>query len=178
MVSLAVTPKLNRTPDAGSRCTLTSTAEYDDERSTGKDGYSFAYDRTCKSTVAVFSFDLQPKSAFAIAKTTSTTTPIGMLTRDPIGFKGSPWNLYEYVGGRPTVLNDPLGEEWRWPWTKCPPKVTTPYVMFPNAGVSAALKWRDAQTTWPNPNKILACKQLVVEIQLAEAAKKNKLADE
>ena len=38
-----------------------------------------------------------------------TTTTIGFLTRDPIGYKGSPWNLFEYVGGRPLVDKDPNG---------------------------------------------------------------------
>ena len=103
---LAVTPKLNRMPDSGSHCTLTSTAEFDDEWSTHKDGY----DRTCKSTVAVFSFDFQPKFAFAFAKTTSATTPIGMLTRDPIGFEGSKWLRYRYADGNPLIKFDPGGE--------------------------------------------------------------------
>ena len=34
------------------------------------------------------------------------------INRDPIGYDGSPWNLYEYVGSRPTILLDPLGLEW------------------------------------------------------------------
>jgi RHS repeat-associated protein len=32
------------------------------------------------------------------------------LSEDPLGFFGSPWNLYEYVRSRPTWLVDPLGE--------------------------------------------------------------------
>ncbi len=109
MVSIAVTPKLNRTPDSGSRSTLTSTAEFDEEWSTRNDGYGFAYDRTCKSPVAVFSFDVQPKSALALTKTTSTTTPIESFTRDPIGFEGSEWNLYELFAGAPFSYVDPYG---------------------------------------------------------------------
>ncbi len=31
-------------------------------------------------------------------------------SRDPIGFEGSPWNLYEYAFTNPTRLNDPYGE--------------------------------------------------------------------
>ncbi len=108
MVSIAVTPKLNRTPDLGSRCTLTSTAEFDDEWSTRNDGYAFAYDRTCKSPVAVFSFDVQPKPALALTKTTSTTTPIGSFTRDPIGYEGG-LDLYEFIGGWVFVGVDPTG---------------------------------------------------------------------
>lgn len=30
-------------------------------------------------------------------------------SRDPIGYKGSPWNLYEYVDGQPLHLLDPYG---------------------------------------------------------------------
>ena len=51
-------------------------------------------------------------------------------TRDPIGFKGSPWNLFEYVGGRPAVLNDPSGKGW-WPWSKCPPPKVVTYTPVP-----------------------------------------------
>jgi RHS repeat-associated protein len=32
------------------------------------------------------------------------------ISRDPIGYDGSQWNLYEYVGGRPAVYTDPNGE--------------------------------------------------------------------
>ena len=32
------------------------------------------------------------------------------LTRDPIGYNGSKWNLYEYIGGTPTSGFDPSGE--------------------------------------------------------------------
>jgi RHS repeat-associated protein len=32
------------------------------------------------------------------------------VSRDPIGFKGSPWGLYEYVKGKPFVSIDPTGE--------------------------------------------------------------------
>ena len=111
MVSLAVTPKLNRTPDSGSRCTLTSTAEFDEEWSTRKDGYGFAYDRTCKSPIAVFFFDVQPKSALALTKTTSTTTPIESFTRDPIGFVDgySVYRAYMDVDGM-----DPSGFDLIW----------------------------------------------------------------
>ena len=31
------------------------------------------------------------------------------MRKDPIGFEGSEWNLYEYVEGRPTVEFDPMG---------------------------------------------------------------------
>jgi len=40
------------------------------------------------------------------------------VNRDPIGYDGSPWNLYEYVGSQPTYWEDPSGlitwkEFWR-----------------------------------------------------------------
>ena len=31
------------------------------------------------------------------------------VSRDPIGYNGSQWNLYEYVGGMPTIELDPMG---------------------------------------------------------------------
>jgi hypothetical protein len=33
------------------------------------------------------------------------------LSRDPIEYFGSPWNLYEYVGGRPSTQADPDGQQ-------------------------------------------------------------------
>ncbi len=41
-------------------------------------------------------------------------------SRDPIGFKGSTWNLYEYCDSLPTVKSDPLG------WASCTPNWTGP----------------------------------------------------
>ncbi len=35
-------------------------------------------------------------------------------SRDPIGFEGSEWNLYEYIDGRPLLLLDPHGRSSRW----------------------------------------------------------------
>ena len=35
------------------------------------------------------------------------------ISRDPIGFEGSKWNLYEYVKAKPTVLTDPTGLQHR-----------------------------------------------------------------
>ena len=32
------------------------------------------------------------------------------LSGDPIGYRGSPWNLYEYVGNKPISTGDPFGE--------------------------------------------------------------------
>jgi len=40
---------------------------------------------------------------------TTTTTTIGFFSRDPIGFEGSPYNLFEYVEGNPLRFTDPYG---------------------------------------------------------------------
>jgi RHS repeat-associated protein len=37
------------------------------------------------------------------------------VSRDPIGFAGGSWNLYDYVGGRPISLIDPSGHEVHCP---------------------------------------------------------------
>jgi len=34
------------------------------------------------------------------------------VSRDPIGFQGSPWNLFEYVSSSPLQRTDPSGEAW------------------------------------------------------------------
>jgi len=34
------------------------------------------------------------------------------VSRDPIGYEGSEWNLYEYVGGTPLTRTDPIGKAW------------------------------------------------------------------
>ena len=39
----------------------------------------------------------------------STTTTIGFFTRDPIGYEGSQWGLYELLNGQVIDSNDPLG---------------------------------------------------------------------
>jgi RHS repeat-associated protein len=41
------------------------------------------------------------------------------ISRDPIGYDGSQWNLYEYVGGRPTVARDPQGTGPSGRWIMC-----------------------------------------------------------
>ena len=39
--------------------------------------------------------------------------------RDPIGYKGSPYDLYEFLGGRAKSAIDPSGESWE-SWGCCP----------------------------------------------------------
>ncbi len=36
-------------------------------------------------------------------------------SRDPIGYEGSQWNFYEYVGGNSLTFTDPLGREFQKP---------------------------------------------------------------
>jgi len=40
------------------------------------------------------------------------------VNRDPIGYEGSKWNLYEYVGGKCTCCVDPDGK-LTWNYKKC-----------------------------------------------------------
>ena len=42
---------------------------------------------------------------------TSTMSPTGFLSRDPIGFKGSPYDLYEFLDSIPLNRVDPNGTE-------------------------------------------------------------------
>lgn len=41
-----------------------------------------------------------------------SATEARFISRDPIGFKGSEWNLYEYGDGAPVHKVDPSGEAW------------------------------------------------------------------
>ena len=54
------------------------------------------------------------------------------LTRDPIGFRGSPWDLYEYVESNPLNVIDPSGLLYVPP----PPLVGTPHVLVFTGGVA------------------------------------------
>ncbi len=58
-----------------------------------------------------------------VAATTSpsTTTSIGFLTRDPIGYEGSEWSLYELVRSMPLIALDPSGMVCQEP---CKPRTT------------------------------------------------------
>ena len=41
--------------------------------------------------------------------TAPTTLPFESCSKDPIGFEGSKWNLYQYVEGRSLAAQDPSG---------------------------------------------------------------------
>jgi len=52
----------------------------------------------------------------------STTTTIGFFTRDPIGFDGSEWGLYEFSNSRSLTMVDPSGTVCQQP---CVPRDKT-----------------------------------------------------
>ena len=53
---------------------------------------------------------LDPETGLQINRNRIYDPPLGRwLTRDPIGYVGSAYNLYEYVSGMPTVAIDPFG---------------------------------------------------------------------
>ncbi len=54
---------------------------------------------------------------YARARWYAEADPHGWISADPLGFEGGDWNLYRYVGNRPTVRVDPsgtLGRSGRW----------------------------------------------------------------
>jgi len=76
-------------------------------------GEFFAYDLI---TLPSKSSPQAVPSFFSLGKTTldsPATTTIGFLTRDPNGYKASPYDLYEYCDGSPVTSLDPYGE-WSW----------------------------------------------------------------
>ena len=80
---------------------------------------SYTYDdasHSCGSVNLPFESLIYIESAI---ESPPTTTSIESFTRDPIGYKGSPHNLYEFVGGRAMSATDPTGETWA-EWGCCP----------------------------------------------------------
>ncbi|TWU03017.1 hypothetical protein Pla52n_41060 [Stieleria varia] len=57
------------------------------------------------------------ESAGTMTDPASTAPPIVPRSRDPIGFEGSPWNLYKYCNSNPLSAVDPDGELW---WVPIP----------------------------------------------------------
>ena len=61
-------------------------------------------------------------------------------SRDPIGYEGSRWNVYEYVNGAPTIGRDPTGlvgpgPVGPWPGGQPTPPNEEPPVMHPPTGL-------------------------------------------
>jgi len=56
------------------------------------------------------------------------------VSRDPIGFEGSQWNVYEYVNSSPPVLVDPLGLQGHQVWRRCGSKRYQDNVRYPRYG--------------------------------------------
>lgn len=79
--------------------------------------------------ISTLNFDEQDVSV-----DTTTTKPIGFCSRDPIGYEGSEWNLYEYVSSNPLNLVDPFGE------LEAVTTTTTIIVFNPANPVSACLE--------------------------------------
>ena len=53
---------------------------------------------------------LDPETGLQINRRRFYHAPLGRwVNRDPIGYEGSQWNLYEYVNGKPLVSVDPVG---------------------------------------------------------------------
>ena len=48
-------------------------------------------------------------------------TRLESCSRDPIGYEGSPWNLYSIGGSRPANIVDPYGLSIEWPPGSCEP---------------------------------------------------------
>lgn len=44
---------------------------------------------------------------------------LGTCSKDPIGYDGSEWNLYEYVKSSPAFVNDPMGLQGHKVWKTC-----------------------------------------------------------
>ena len=58
----------------------------------------------------------------------SQQSRLGSCSRDPIGYRGSRWSLYEYVGGNPIIRVDPSGEDWPKDWYPMGPGALPPPV--------------------------------------------------
>jgi len=58
---------------------------------------------------------LDPETGLQLNRNRFYASHLGRwVNRDPIGYEGSKWNLYEYVGGMPLKYWDPSGLAW-WP---------------------------------------------------------------
>jgi len=58
-----------------------------------------------------------PETGLQLNRNRFYHAPLGRwVNRDPIGYEGSEWNLYEYVGGMPTRFVDPSGFQFYTPY--------------------------------------------------------------
>ncbi len=116
---------------------LGSTRKLTDSAGAVTDSYDYrAYGETYQSsgsTVNVFRwvgelgyyFDVEREAYYLRARPYNLALA-RFLSRDPIGFEGSPWNLYQYASSMPTVLVGPTGAVWWNPWSWWRPPPTSP----------------------------------------------------
>ena len=78
---------------------------------------------------------LDPETHLQLNRNRFYIPPLGRwLTRDPIGYEGSQWNLYEYVNSMPTVSFDPSGK-----LVTVPPPVVAPAPIIGGGGAAGGL---------------------------------------
>ena len=70
---------------------------------------TYAYDALTYSFAIVDVQSLSVVFSEAADPQPFTTTTIGFFTRDPIGFEGSEWGLYEFLSGKAVFSVDPSG---------------------------------------------------------------------
>jgi RHS repeat-associated protein len=78
---------------------------------------NFAVDTDGKSDIAneilYTGRRLDPETGLQINRWRIYASHLGRwLSRDPIGYEGSKWNLYEYLNGMPVVGLDPMGTDF------------------------------------------------------------------
>ena len=71
--------------------------------------YAYLYDAATRSNAIVNTSIIWMNCVESSNAPPSTTTSIGSFTRDPIGFRGSEWGLYEAMDGKPLIGLDPSG---------------------------------------------------------------------
>jgi len=78
-------------------------------------------------------------------------------TRDPIGFEGSPYDLYEFLSSRALIRTDPEGKNDAY----------DPPVGNPNAG---PILWPEPISAWPPPVRIQMERKgasVTIEVEIA-----------
>ena len=102
---------------------------------------TYAYDAPTYSVAIVSISSLSSIFSEVGEPQPSTTTTIGSFTRDPIGYEGSPYDLYEFLSSRALIRTDPEGKN----------DADDPPVGNPNAG---PILWPEPISAWPPPGEI------------------------
>jgi hypothetical protein len=74
-----------------------------------RNAFTYAYAAHPYSNATLDVSVISLNSGVSKCESPSTTTTIGFLTRNPIGFEGSEWGLYELFDGRVLKSFDPSG---------------------------------------------------------------------